>query len=166
MTNFTFKQKLENVAGRLCEVLIPIKNEYFIGNGKTVAICTLSSMELLQTIARTEGVMNRILIVGRLLSENKGIDTLIKFTLNHPELHCIVVCGNDVKGHQSGQALLSLYRHGVSRDGKILGATGPHPFLTHLHSDIESFRKQIMIYDLIKCEELDRVKALLSSLGH
>ena len=69
----TLKKRLENVAGRLCEILIPIKDEYFIGKGKTVAICTLSSMDLLQTIARTEGVMNRILIVGRLLSENKGI---------------------------------------------------------------------------------------------
>jgi tetrahydromethanopterin S-methyltransferase subunit A len=166
MANITFKKKLENVAGRLCEILIPIKDEYFIGKGKTVAICTLSSMDLLQTIARTEGLMNRILIVGRLLSENKGIDTLIKFTLKNPELRYIVVCGNDVKGHQSGQALLSLYRNGVSRDGKIIGATGPHPFLTHLHADIESFRKQIMIYDLIKCEKLETVKATLSSFGH
>ncbi|PWU78689.1 MAG: tetrahydromethanopterin S-methyltransferase subunit A [Candidatus Nitrosopolaris wilkensis] len=166
MANITFKKMLENVAGRLCEILIPMKDEYFIGKGKTVAICTLSSMDLLQTIARTECVMNRILIVGRLLSENKGIDTLIKFTLKHPELRCIVICGNDVKGHQSGQALLSLYRNGVSRDGKIIGATGPHPFLTHLHADIESFRKQIMIYDLIKCGELETVKATLSSFGH
>jgi tetrahydromethanopterin S-methyltransferase subunit A len=166
MANITFIKKLENVAGRLCEILIPIKDEYFIGKGKTVAICTLSSMDLLQTIARTEGVMNRILIVGRLLSENKGIDTLIKFTLKHPELRYIVVCGNDVKGHQSGQALLSLYRNGVCRDGKIIGATGPQPFLTHLHADIESFRKQITIYDLIKCGELETVKATLSSFGH
>jgi len=166
MANTTLKKKLENIAGRLCEILIPIKDEYFIGKGKTVAICTLSSMDLLQTIARTEGVMNRILIVGRLLSENKGIDILIKFTLKHPELRYIVVCGNDVKGHQSGQALLSLYRNGISRDGKIIGATGPHPFLTHLHADIESFRKQITIYDLIKCEQLETVKATLSSFGH
>jgi tetrahydromethanopterin S-methyltransferase subunit A len=166
MANTTLKTKLENIAGRLCEILIPIKEEYFIGKGKTVAICTLSSMDLLQTIARTEGVMNRILIVGRLLSENKGIDILIKFTLKHPELRYIVVCGNDVKGHQSGQALLSLYGNGVTRDGKIIGATGPHPFLTCLQEDIESFRKQIMIYDLIKCEQLETVKATLSSFGH
>jgi tetrahydromethanopterin S-methyltransferase subunit A len=166
MANTTLKNKLENIAGRLCEILIPIKEEYFIGKGKTVAICTLSSMDLLQTIARTEGVMNRILIVGRLLTENEGIDILIKFTLKHPELRYIVVCGSDVKGHQSGQALLSLYGNGVTRDGKIIGATGPHPFLTCLQEDIESFRKQITIYDLIKCEQLETVKATLSSFGH
>jgi tetrahydromethanopterin S-methyltransferase subunit A len=58
----TLKKRLENVAGRLCEVLIPIKHEYYIGEGKIVADCTSAD------------VMNRILIVGRLLSENKGMD--------------------------------------------------------------------------------------------
>jgi hypothetical protein len=52
---------------------LPIKHEYYIGEGKSVAVCTLSSMDLPQTIARTEDVMNRILIVGRLLSEKKEI---------------------------------------------------------------------------------------------
>ena len=165
MANTTLKNKLENVAGRLCEVLIPIKHEYYIGEGKSVAICTLSSMALLQAIAKTDDI-NRILIVGRLLSENKGLDTLVRFTLKQSELLYLVVCGKDVRGHQSGQALLSLHRNGVTRDGKIIGANGPHPFLTCLQKDIESFIKQIMIYDLIGCEDLETVKATLSSFGH
>ncbi|MGC1927705.1 MAG: hypothetical protein WA667_01915 [Candidatus Nitrosopolaris sp.] len=164
MANTMLKKKLEDVAGRLCEVLIPIKHEYYIGQGKHVAICTLSSMYLLQTIARTEDIMNRILIVGRLLSENMGIDTLVRFTLKHPELRYIIVCGRDVKGHQSGQALLSLHINGAGKDGTIVGAAGPHPFLTHLHADIEAFRRQIMIYDLIGFEDLKTVKATISSL--
>jgi len=165
MANTTLKNKLENVAGRLCEVLIPIKHEYYIGEGKSVAICTLSSMALLQAIAKTDDI-NRILIVGRLLSENKGLDTLVRFTLKQSALLYLVVCGKDVRGHQSGQALLSLHRNGVTRDGKIIGANGPHPFLTCLQEDIESFRKQIMICDLIGCEDLETVKATLSSFGH
>jgi len=166
MANTTLKNKLENVAGRLCEVLIPIKHEYYIGEGKSVAICTLSSMALLQAIAKTDDIMSRILIVGRLLSENKGLDTLVRFTLKQSALLYLVVCGKDVRGHQSGQALLSLHRNGVTRDGKIIGANGPHPFLTCLQEDIESFRKQIMICDLIGCEDLETVKATLSSFGH
>jgi len=165
MANTTLKNKLENVAGRLCEVLIPIKHEYYIGEGKSVAICTLSSMALLQAIAKKDDI-NRILIVGRLLSENKGLDTLVRFTLKQSALLYLVVCGKDVRGHQSGQALLSLHRNGVTRDGKIIGANGPHPFLTCLQEDIESFRKQIMICDLIGCEDLETVKATLSSFGH
>ena len=59
--------------------------------------------------------MSTILLVGRLLSENKGIDTLIGFTLKYPNLHHIVVCGKEVKGHKAGQALLSLHRNGVNK---------------------------------------------------
>ena len=164
MVNATLKKKLEDAAGRLCEVLIPIKHEYYRGQGKRVAICTLSSMHLLQTIATKEDIMNRILIVGRLLSENRGIDTLVRFTLKHPELRYIIVCGRDVKGHQSGQALLSLYMNGTGKDGRIVGAIGPHPFLTHSHIDIESFRKRIIIYDLIGCDDLKSVETVISSL--
>ena len=52
----------------------PIKHEYHVGEGKTVAICTLSSIDLLETIATNTDIMSRILVVGRLLSENRGID--------------------------------------------------------------------------------------------
>jgi tetrahydromethanopterin S-methyltransferase subunit A len=69
-----------DIAGRLCEIFIPINDAYFIGKGKTIAICVLSSMDFLQAIARSEDMMERILIVGRLLSENKGIDSLVRFT--------------------------------------------------------------------------------------
>ena len=65
------KQRLENAAGKLCKVLIPIKPEYHMGKGNSVAICTLSSIHLLQAIANSDDIMNRILIVGRLFSENK-----------------------------------------------------------------------------------------------
>jgi tetrahydromethanopterin S-methyltransferase subunit A len=105
--------------------------------------------------------MNRILIVGRLLSENRGIDTLVQFTLKHPELRYIILCGRDVKGHQSGQALLSLHRNGIGKDGRIVGAAGPYPFSTHSHTDIESFRKQIIIYDLIGFDDLKSVKTMI-----
>jgi len=161
LTSTTIKKKLEDVAGRICEVLIPIKYEYYMGQGRRIAICTLSSIHLLQSIARTDDILNRILIVGRLLSENKGIDTLVRFTLKHPELRYIIVCGRDVKGHQSGQALLSLHKNGTGKDSRIPGADRPHPFLTHSHLDIESFRKQIVIYNLIGCDDLKIVKTII-----
>jgi tetrahydromethanopterin S-methyltransferase subunit A len=46
--------------------------------------------------------MNTIAIAGRLLSENKGIDAIINFALEHPDLHGIIVCGEEVKGHRAG----------------------------------------------------------------
>lgn len=158
--------KLKNVAGRLCEVLIPIKLGYVIGDGKSIAVCTLSSLGLLRTIVNFNDIMGRILIVGRLLSENKGIDMLIQFTLRQPGLRHLIICGKEVKGHRSGQAVLSLHRNGVDDDGRIIGAIGPYPFLTSSLEAIKSFRKQITIHDLISCEDIETVRATILSLYH
>ena len=156
-------EKLESTAGWLCKLLIPIKHEYHIGDElKSVAICTLSSIDLLETISKDNNIMSKILIVGRLLSENKGIDTLVRFALEHQNLCHIIVCGKEVKGHEAGQALLSLHRNGINKnDGRIIGATGAHPLLVSSQADIESFRKQTMLYDLIGIEDMDVINAHL-----
>lgn len=85
-------KRLEDAAGNLCKALLPIKHEYYLGAGIAVAICTLSSIDLLETISRSS-LMNKVLIACRLLSENKGIDAMIAFAMKHPELKLIPVCG-------------------------------------------------------------------------
>ena len=160
----TLNWKLKNAAGRICEVLIPIKTGYIIGEGKSIAICTLSSLGLLRTIQNIDDILGRILIVGRLLSENKGIDTLIQFTRKEPGLRHLILCGRDVKGHQSGQALLSLHKNGVNDVRRIIGAVGPYPFLTSSQEAIETFRMQVTIHDLIRCEDIETVRATVLSL--
>jgi tetrahydromethanopterin S-methyltransferase subunit A len=158
------KQRLENAAGKLCKVLIPIKPEYHIGEGNSVAICTLSSIHLLHAIANSDDIMNRILIVGRLFSENKGLDKLINFTVKHPALHHIIICGKEVRGHKTGQALISVHRNGATKEGRIIGAIGPHPFLTCSQTDIELFRRQTKIYDLMDNEDLNTINYIVSHL--
>jgi tetrahydromethanopterin S-methyltransferase subunit A len=158
------KQMLENAAGKLCEVLLPIKPEYHMGKGNSVAICTLSSIHLLHAIADLDVIMNRILIVGRLFSENKGLDKLINFTVKHPALHHIIVCGKEVRGHKTGQALISVHRNGATKEGRIIGAIAPHPFLTCSQTEIELFRRQCKVYDLIDNEDLKTIKNIVSQL--
>ena len=162
--NTMLNWKLKNVAGRLCEILIPIKLGYFIGEGKSIAICTLSSLDLLKTISNIDDIIGRILIVGRLLSENKGIDTLIQYTLNEPELRHLIICGKDVKGHQSGQAVISLHKNGMDDVGRIIGAVGPYPFLNSSQEAIKSFRMQITIHNLISCEDVETIRNTILSL--
>ena len=156
------------MAGKICETLIPIKHEYYMGKrGKEIAICTLSSIQLLEDIGKSSEIMNRILIVGRLLSENKGIDAIIKFTLTHHELHYIIICGKEVRGHQAGQALLSLYENGINNNTgirSIIDAKGPYPVLTSSWEDIIAFRKQIRrIYNLIGIDNIEQIKKRLIS---
>jgi tetrahydromethanopterin S-methyltransferase subunit A len=159
------KQNLENAAGKLCEILIPIKHEYYIGGGNSIAICILSSIDLLQTIAACSDIMHRILVAGRLLSENKGLDKMISFTLTHPDLHHIVVCGREVRGHKAGQALMCIHKNGVrSNDGRIIGATGRNPFLSCSQADIKVFRRQVTIHDLIGNDDLKTIKNMILHL--
>ena len=116
-------------------------------------------------MAASPDIMNRVLVAGRLLSENKGLDKLISFTLNHPALHHIVVCGTEVRGHKAGQALISIHRNGVrSNDGRIVGAIGPNPFLSYSQAVIELFRRQVMIYDLIGTNDLKTIKNMILHL--
>src|SRR5690606_16579990 len=103
-----FKKRFDDVAGKICEAILPIKYEYYVGRGKELAICTLSSIDLLKEISESKAIMDRIAIAGRLLSENKGIDAIVRFTMEHPELKRIILCGKEVKGHSPGQALLAL----------------------------------------------------------
>jgi tetrahydromethanopterin S-methyltransferase subunit A len=169
----TFDRKaLENIAGKICETLISIKHQYYMGNrGKEIAICTLSSTQLLEDICESSEIMDKILIIGRLFSENKGIDAIIKFTLTHPELHYVIVCGKEVKGHQAGQALLSLYENGVNNSNTssriIIGAKGPYPILTSSQEDVIAFRKQInKIYNLIGIEDIEQIKKQIKTCTH
>ena len=65
-------------AGKLCEFLIPVKHSYYEGKGTKAAICTLGSLDLLEAISYSQDLMANISIVGRLLSENNGIDAMIR----------------------------------------------------------------------------------------
>jgi tetrahydromethanopterin S-methyltransferase subunit A len=157
------KMAFENVAGKLCENIIPIRNEYCIGRkGKSIAICTLASMKLLEDICKSD-LMGRVLIVGRLLSENRGIDTIVKFTLSNQELRHIIVCGKEVKGHQAGQALLSLHAYGINNDksgeGIIIAAKGHYPHLKSCKEDLDLFRRQIVkIHNLVGVDDVNLVR--------
>ncbi len=153
-------KRLEDAAGKLCQALLPIKHEYYLGGGNTVAICTLSSIDLLETVSRSS-LMNRVLIAGRLLSENKGIDTVISFAIKHPRLKRLVLCGKEVKGHRAGQALLALTINGMDAFGRIIGAHSPNPVLTSSPLDVEIFRHQIQIINLIGVVDIAKIAQVL-----
>jgi len=152
------RKKFDDVAGKVCEAVLPIKHEYYIGRGKDLAICTLSSIDLLEEISKSD-IMSKLAIAGRLLSENRGIDAMIRFTLEHPDLRLIIVCGKEVKGHRAGQALLALARNGIDTDGRIIGAQGPYPILKSPAGDVRDFRRRVEIIDMIGTVDIEKLVA-------
>jgi tetrahydromethanopterin S-methyltransferase subunit A len=155
------KKKFEDAAGKVCEAVLTIKHEYYIGRGRELAICTLSSIDLLEQISKSE-IMDKVVLVGRLFSENKGIDAMIKFTLEHPALERIILCGREVNGHKAGQALLSLYKNGIDKKGRIIGAASPYPILKSPLHDVEAFRKQIVIVDVMGTVDIKKITGLVT----
>jgi tetrahydromethanopterin S-methyltransferase subunit A len=154
----TIRKKFDDVAGKVCEAVLPIKHEYYLGRGKEVAICTLSSIGLLEEISKSD-LMDRIAIAGRLLSENRGIDAMIRFVLEHPDLRRIIICGKEVKGHKAGQALLALAKNGIDRDDRIIGAQGPYPIIKLPAGDVNAFRSQVEIIDMIGTTDIKMLVA-------
>ena len=148
---------LLDLAGEICKIVFPIRDEVFVGSSESsVAVCTLSSMDLLKEISSSD-LMKRIAIVGRLLSENKGIDELIRSIIRNRNIQTLVVCGKEVSGHKTGHALVSLYKYGVDSNGRITNAYSPSPFLTVSKEDVEKFQKQITLIDRIGETRLDRI---------
>lgn len=152
------KAKINNILGICCYHLLPIKQEYYSGKGKIIGICTLSSLDLLKEIKNNQEIMNKISIVGRLLSENKGIDEIIKFTTNEKSLKYLLLCGEEVKGHLSGQTLLALKKNGIDQNKKVINAAAPYPFLACTNHEIEYFRNHINIINKIGLKDIDKIK--------
>ena len=149
---------LDNIIGELCKVIFPIHEESFLGNAdSTIAVCTLSSITLLKKFANSD-IMNNISIVGRLLSENNGIDAIIKYLNQNKKISTLVVCGTEVWGHKAGDSLLQLHINGVDDRGRIINSTSPNPFLTVTRSEVTYFQNRINLINMIEETNFELIK--------
>ncbi len=149
---------LGNMVGELCKAILPIPEESYQGNpNSTVAVCTLSSLNLLRKMANSD-ILQHISIVGRLLSENKGIDAIIRHVNQNKKIKTIIVCGKEVWGHKAGHSLFKLYKNDIDNNGKIIGSTSPDPFLTVTKSQINYFRNEINLVDMINETNFNKIK--------
>ena len=152
---------LLELAGQICKILLPINEEVFFGKPESnVAICTLSSMNLLKEIANSD-LINKVVLAGRLLSENKGIDTLVRFVVKHPNLDTIIVCGNDVIGHKAGHALFCLHKFGIDQQNRIVNSVSPNPVLTILRSEVKQFQNQVTLIEKIGQTDLEKIRLIV-----
>ena len=141
--------KLSDVIGKLCEVLLPIPEEFYIGNtNSSICVCTLSSIKLLKELKNSE-IFENVAIAGRLFTENKGIDSMIKHVNQNKKIKTIIVCGKEVWGHKSGHSLFQLHQFGVDKNNRIINSTSPEPILTVSNSEIKYFQKEITLVNLI-----------------
>jgi len=140
---------LGEAIGELCKIILPIPEEYYSGNpDSSIAVCTLSSIDLLKKLANSE-ILSHVSIAGRLLSENKGIDSIIKYVNKYQKINIIIVCGKEVWGHKAGHSLFQLHKNGVDKNNRIINSTSPDPYLTVSKSQIQYFQNNITLVNLI-----------------
>ncbi len=149
---------LGEAIGELCKIVLPIPEESYSGNpDSSIAICTLSSIDLLKKFANSE-IMNQVSIAGRLLSENKGIDEIIKFVNQNHKISKIFVCGKEVWGHKAGHSLFQVHKYGIDYHNRIVNSSSPDPYLTVSESMIEYFQKNITLIDLINETDFKKIQ--------
>jgi len=154
---------LGNIFGEVCKTIFPIPEEIHLGNPNSlIAICTLSDIRLLKKISNSN-LMKNIALVGRLLSENKGIDSIIRYVNSNHNLKTIIVCGEDVFGHNSGHSLLALHKNGIDLNGRIINSSSPDPVLTVSQTEVTKFQNQVKIINKIGTSNLKEISELVIS---
>lgn len=145
----------------------PVPGEYFAfcdGPSCPVAVSTLSSVELSERLASIRP--KELCIVGKTETENIGIDKVIKNTITNPTIRFLLLAGRDPKGHHSGRTLLALWENGVDEGVKVIGSPGRRPVLRNVtREEVEAFRRQVKVVDMIGCEDLDRIIEKLKELS-
>ena len=149
--------KLSDAIGKICEVLLPIPEEFYVGNtNSSICVCTLSSIKLLKEIKNSK-IFENVAIAGRLFTENKGIDSMIKHVNETKKINTIIVCGKEVWSHKSGHSLFELHKNGIDNDKRIINSTSPEPFLTVSNSEIQYFQKEITLVNLINETNIESI---------
>ena len=155
---------LENLLGDICEKVFPISDKVYHGNvNSSIAICTLSSMKLLEEVSNSN-LMEHISLAGRLLSENKGIDSIVRNS-NLNNIKTIILCGKEVWGHKTGHSLICLHKNGIDLNGKIIDSSSPNPILTLTQNEVKKFQNQTKIIDLIGESKLEKISKIVFGLS-
>ncbi|MCG2710624.1 MAG: tetrahydromethanopterin S-methyltransferase subunit A [Thermodesulfovibrionales bacterium] len=87
---------------------------------------------------------------GTLQTENIGIEKIICNVAANPNIRYLIVCGNEVEGHDTGTAIKALIENGIDERRTIIGSQAKTPYLFNIPLEaIYRFREQLTLIDLI-----------------
>ena len=148
------------------QVWPPVPGEYKVlcEDGECpVAISTLGSPDLAEELAALRP--EEVCIVGKTETENIGIDKIIKNIITNRAIRFLVLAGSDPTGHLPGQTLISLSANGVDEKMRVTGSKGKRPILRNVTvAEVESFRKQVQVVDLVGCEDIETIVEKIKEL--
>ncbi len=141
-----------------------VPGDYRVLGEGPIAISTLASLDLPDMIAaaRPPGVC----IVGKTETENIGLDKVIRNVVSNPTIRYLILTGEDAPGHLPGQTLLALATNGVDDGMRVIGSRGVRPVLRNVtRGEVEAFRRQVQVVDMIGCGDLAEVLSRTAELA-
>lgn len=145
----------------------PVPGEYSAfceGPSCPVAVSTLGNVELAERLAAIRP--KELCIVGKTETENIGIEKVIKNAITNSTIQFLLLAGSDSKGHQAGSTFLALAKNGVDEGMRVIGSPGKRPVLRNVSpQEVENFRKQVQIVDLIGCEDVETIAEKIRELS-
>jgi tetrahydromethanopterin S-methyltransferase subunit A len=133
-----------------------IKGEFDVGDVKScVAVATAGSHFSLFPIKAGAGIS------GPFKTENLGIEKIVANVISNPNIRFVIICGSEVKGHISGDALECLHKFGL-KDGRIVNAKGAIPFIENLDDkSVKRFQEQVQTVYMIDVEDEAKITAAI-----
>lgn len=129
-----------------------------------VAVTTLGSIPMVQEVAAAKP--KGLCIVGKVETENIGIEKIIKNTLSNPAIRYLVCAGPEPPKHLTGASILALFKNGVDAQGRIPGAPGMRPQLPNTsREEVDAFRRQVEPVDMLGCLDVAAISAKVSELA-
>lgn len=135
----------------------PWPGDYEVGNSDSpVAVITLADS--------FDFDPEKVAVWGPMKTENLGIEKVIANVLSNPNIRFIVICGDEIRGHRSGQTFIALVENGLEENGRIKGADGAVPYIENLSSeDVERFREQVEVIDKLGTTSKENIEEVIES---
>lgn len=142
-----------------------VPGKYFVVDpAAPVAVTTLGSVGLAQELATS--APRGLCIVGKVETENIGIEKIIKNVLSNPAIRFFICAGKEPPKHLSGATLLALFKNGVDAANRIPGSPGMRPVLPNTTpEEVEAFRQQVEPVDMIGCTDIAPIAARVEALS-
>jgi tetrahydromethanopterin S-methyltransferase subunit A len=140
-----------------------VDGSYSVGDPTApIAVCALTSDELIQPLAQVPGVA----IAGEVQTANLGIERIILNVTANPSIRFLFLCGKDSRLFRPGQTLGALFDNGIDPEGRVVGAQGYEPVLRNLPQEqVNVFRQQVELVDWMGEKDLTTLQERISGLA-
>jgi tetrahydromethanopterin S-methyltransferase subunit A len=141
-----------------------VPGSYFVTDpAAPVAVTTLGSVALAEAVSRNPPA--GLCIVGKVETENIGIEKIIKNVVSNPAIRYLICAGNEPPRHLTGATLLALFANGMDGRNRIPGSPGMRPVLPNTSAaEVQAFRKQLQPIDMIGCTDVSAIHARIAEL--